>query len=383
MMEALIRHGTLDYTFEINESQADLARCFPQNSRFQVVENLRRQIPWAMWMDGCHPRFPHLDAVRDWLYRELLGGWSVAGLRYGQRVKRIRAEVCHVPFEGVPFWPRQFGLVYTQTVHDFQPEYLPELQHPQTLKSLASGYQVYRRASAVCVLGETCKADAIKYARLNPDRVFVTPYGLWEVLPPSAPEFQQQLRERFQLPPSFIFYPAPTRVQKNHARLVRALAALKKKGLRISMVTTGKQQPYYDELHAIICDLGMEEDVIFTDFVDLLTLYALYDMATAVVLPTLFEGATGIPLLEALSKGKAIAAARVCEIPNTLGDSGLLFDPYSEAEIAAAVQRLWESPSLRAELSRKAQNTNRGRSWEQFAKATEAAFRYANDHPND
>jgi glycosyltransferase involved in cell wall biosynthesis len=323
-----------------------------------------------------------MDATRDQVYRKLFGGWSVSKFMYARSAKRLGADICHYPFQDLPFWPRQKRLPYTQLVHDFRQEHLPELETRASMDGLRAEYWGHRQAGALCVLGEACKADAIKFARVKPERIFVTPYGPWEVEAPSPPEFQGVIRERYNLPDQFIFYPAPTRVHKNHARLIRALASLKKGGCRIPLVTTGKQQPYYEELRQLVCDLGMDAEVLFTDYVDLQTLYALYDMAAAVVLPTLFEGATGIPLLEALSKGKPIAAARVCEIPNTLGDSGLLFDPYSEAEIAVAVKRLWESPSLRAELSSKAQQISRGRSWEQFAKATEAAFRHANDHPN-
>ena len=363
MMESLIRYGSFQYTFEINQSQADLAEGLDLARRFCFIDNLRGRLPKALWVDGHHPRFRRLDTIRDWVYRKLLGDWSVSKFLFGQQVNRISAELCHCPFEELPFWARQKGFLYTQLVHDFQAAHLPELQTRERLRRLESYYEGYRRASAVCVLGETCKQDAIRFAKLSPERIFVTPYGAWQTPPPASLELRDQVRRRFGLPEEFIFYPAPTRVHKNHARLIRALAALKKKGMRIPLVTTGKQQPYYAELWSIICHLGMQADVIFTDYIDLKTLYAIYDMATAVVLPTLFEGATGIPLLEALTKGKPIAAARICEIPAVLGDNGLIFDPCSEAEIAAAVGRLWESPSFREELSAKAKQASQQRSW--------------------
>ena len=147
-------------------------------------------------------------------------------------------------------------------------------------------------------------------------------------------------------------------------------------------MTTGKQQPHFDRVQAVIRELGMRDEVIFTDYVGLDTLYALYEMASAVVLPTLFEGGTGIPLLEAMAKGKPVAAARVCEIPETLAEAGLLFDPYSESEISSTIERLWESADLRSRLAEKARRSNSGRSWARFAEATEAAFLHAYNHPN-
>ncbi len=382
MMEALARYGSFEYTFEINDSQTDLMAKHGLNRRLRSVCDLRKGIPWSIWADGIHPQFSWLDTARDGVYRNLLRGWSISKFSYGRAAAGLGADVCHYPFQDLAFLPDRIGMIYTQVAHDFRQEHLPELESKKTMNRLRGDYEGYRRASALCVLGETCKEDAVRFAGVNPERVFVTPYGPWEVLPPASTQFQQSLRERFQLPDAFIFYPAPTRVHKNHARLVRALSGLKRNNCRVPLVTTGKQQPYYNELRALIRGLNMEQEVIFTDYVDLTTLYALYDMATAVVLPTLFEGATGIPLLEALSKGKPIAAARVCEIPAALGESGLLFDPHSEKEIANAVLRLWESPKLREDLANRALKSNLERSWGRFTKATEAALRWAYHHPN-
>ncbi len=381
MVESLIRHGTLEYTFEINDSQIDIAHRHSGNPRVRFIPNLRTQIPRTFWIDGHHPRFRSLDAGRDWVYQKLLGGWSLSKSSFARQAKRTGAGLVHYPFQDLPLWHHCKGLNYSQMAYDFRQEHLPKLETNQSLNRLRSQYDTYRHASALCVLGKSCKEDAMRFAHVEPDRIFVTPFGPWEVSPPASAEFREKLREQFGLPDAFVFYPAPTRVHKNHARLVRALAALKKKGMRVPLVTTGKQPPYYEELMAIIRESGMHQDVIFTDYVNLETLYALYDLATVVVLPTLFEGATGIPLLEAMSKGKPIAAARVCEIPTGLGDSGLMFDPYSESEIASAVEQLWESPSLREQFSAMARQADQRRSWKAFAETTEKAFKYAHDHP--
>ncbi len=366
---------------ELSQSQADLATLLQCRPGVRLVPEFIEQVSrFARWMDGSHPHFLSLDAIRDAAYFASLPGWSVAGQCFRSQLQKSKSDVYHAPFQELPFSPYGKGLVYVQHAHDFQPEHLPYLQTKRRLRFKRVEYAGYRRASALLVLGESVKQDAIRFAGLEPDRVFVTPYGPVE-LPPVSQSFRDKVRETFRLPNSFIFYPAPTRVHKNHTGLIRALAQLKNEGVLIPLVTTGKQQPHFEVVQACIAELGMYNDVIFTDYTDLPTLSALYDMAHGVVLPTLFEGGTGLPLLEAFSKGKPIAAAAVCDIPEAVGSNGALFDPLSESEIVAAVRHLWQNSSNREPPKKETIPGVNRRTWSHFARQCETAYSYALDHP--
>ena len=85
----------------------------------------------------------------------------------------------------------------------------------------------------------------------------------------------------------------------------------------------------------------------------------------------------GLPVLEAMARGAPVACSRGGALGEVAGDAALLFDPHSEPEIAAAIERLLtdrgEAQRLRAAgRGRAAQFT-----WAATATGTMACYRRA------
>ena len=87
------------------------------------------------------------------------------------------------------------------------------------------------------------------------------------------------------------------------------------------------------------------------------------------VLPSLSEG-FGLPVVEAMACGLPVAASRRSSLPEVLGDAGLLFDPTSPDDIAAALTRLLDDPELRDRLRLRGLERSRHYSWERGARET-------------
>jgi glycosyltransferase involved in cell wall biosynthesis len=75
-------------------------------------------------------------------------------------------------------------------------------------------------------------------------------------------------------------------------------------------------------------------------------------------------------VLEAMSAGLPIACAGRSAMPEILGEAGVYFDPEKSATIAAALRRLIESPTLRAEKASAAFTRSKAFSWERCAEET-------------
>jgi O-antigen biosynthesis alpha-1,3-mannosyltransferase len=71
----------------------------------------------------------------------------------------------------------------------------------------------------------------------------------------------------------------------------------------------------------------------------------LYAGAAAFVYPSLSEG-FGLPPLEAMAAGTPVITSATSAIPEITAGAAWLIDPRSPSEIASAIQRLVESPSL-------------------------------------
>jgi glycosyltransferase involved in cell wall biosynthesis len=121
------------------------------------------------------------------------------------------------------------------------------------------------------------------------------------------------------------------------------------------------------ELRAKIdADPALRARAVFTGYVSDDDLVALYNGAVALVLPSLLEG-FGLPAVEAMACGTPVLASRVGSLPEVVGDAGLLFDPQSAEEMAAAIRSVVDDPGLRGDLARRASDRARRFTWERAA----------------
>ena len=117
-------------------------------------------------------------------------------------------------------------------------------------------------------------------------------------------------------------------------------------------------------------------DVEFLGRVSDAELIDLYRGAAAYLDPTLFEG-FGYGVLEAMSCGAPVVASNATSIPEIVGDAGLLCDPLSAEDVAAALRRVLDEPGLAEELRRRGLARAAEFSWERTAAGLLAAVRAA------
>lgn len=147
----------------------------------------------------------------------------------------------------------------------------------------------------------------------------------------------------------YLFYPAQFWSHKDHLTALRALRALRDRGLDIGLVFCGGDQGNRSWVEAECKRLDLADDVEFEGFVTRERLLALYRDALALVYPSWF-GPENLPPLEAFALGCPVVAARVSGSEEQLGDAALLFEPGNEISLASAIERLWSEHDLRKRL---------------------------------
>ena len=93
----------------------------------------------------------------------------------------------------------------------------------------------------------------------------------------------------------------------------------------------------------------MEENVVFTGYVDDSDLPALYSMAKVFAYPSLHEG-FGIPLLEAMACGAPVVTSDTSALPDVAGNAAVLVDPTSTESIARGLARILGDEASRSLL---------------------------------
>ncbi|MFX0203053.1 MAG: glycosyltransferase family 4 protein [Candidatus Hodarchaeota archaeon] len=135
---------------------------------------------------------------------------------------------------------------------------------------------------------------------------------------------------------------------------------------------------FYTIVHHKIEELNLIDDIhIIRDVSDEEMPY-FYNGATALLLPSLYEG-FGLPALEAMACGTPVIASKVCSIPEVVGDSALLVDPHSTSSIAEAISRILSDDNLRKNLAMRGLRRSKLFSWEKTARQTLKVYEHATE----
>jgi O-antigen biosynthesis alpha-1,2-mannosyltransferase len=227
------------------------------------------------------------------------------------------------------------------------------------------------KADAIIAVSEITRQHVMQYLDVEPDRVVTVYSGMGDAYRTTKdPERLRAVREKYRLPERFFLYAGAIYPPKNFARLVRAFAKVgPPRGMHL--VVAGGENRFLSEHELREPEaLGITDWVHWPGWIDgEEDLAALYAMAEALLLPSLFE-ACPLPLLEAMAAGCPIVTADRYGTKELADGAGLLVDPESVDSIAAGMVRVVEDPGLRAEMIGAGRTRSQAFSWPRCAKET-------------
>jgi glycosyltransferase involved in cell wall biosynthesis len=338
-----------------------------------VVRSRRPGTPRESW------RRRVVAPARQLLLRLLSGAghshaWPEAPLSDGF-FESLGVDVVHFPEQGYELC----ALPTVYNPHDLQHRHFPQFFSARTI---AAREVVYRTgcslARVVPVASEWIRDDLIREYGVHPSRIAVIPWAapteIWER---PTPAHLVEVRERLSLPGRFVLYPAMTWPHKNHVRLLEALAVAHGGGAGcVSLVCTGAKTPHFATIEGTARELGLLQSVFFTGMLSPADLVAVYAMATMVIVPSLYEAASG-PLFEAWWAERPAAVARVTSLPQQAGDAAVMFDPFDTVDIARAITALMTDNELREKMVEAGRRRLAEFSWERVARSYRAVYRRA------
>lgn len=256
----------------------------------------------------------------------------------------VEAQYCKIP--------------YVITPQDVRDKY--NTQKPDTIRRLKDLFKNYadrsaiRNASAIVCESNFVKHDIIDYYGVSADKIMLA------VCPPAiaakpipTPKAFTELADKYNLPARYLFYPAHLIEDKNHIRLIEAIDIIRQKhGMTVNLALAGSKKGHFDVIMDKIKGLGLENNIKYLGYVDDEDMPHLYQYATALVMPTLFESVS-LPIWEAFHLGTAVISSNVCALPEQVGDAGVIFDPLSPQDMAEKIYTVWQDEKLRQTLIQK------------------------------
>ncbi|HEY6638987.1 MAG TPA: glycosyltransferase family 1 protein [Solirubrobacterales bacterium] len=327
---------------------------------------------------AIHPRLGYPRRRARAIRQGLLERLPRIGSRFFVRrsdgtVEASGAAVIHFPFQDA--FLTDVPSLYQP--HDLQHVHLPELFSPWVRARRDVVYRTHcARAAMVVSMTSWGKRDLEQHFGLAEEKVAVVPgASVLREYPTPTERDLEALRSRLDLPGRFLLYPAQTWPHKNHRRLFEALAALRReRGMEIPLACPGKREQGFGEIDGLARELGLASLVRFPGFVSPLELRGLYELASGLVFPSLFEG-WGLPICEAFDAGLPVASSNATGLPNVVGDAGLLFDPTDIEEMAEQIARLWDEKQLRESLRERGAKRSERFSFERTARLFRAHYR--------
>lgn len=277
-------------------------------------------------------------------YRRL--GWDL-----GRMVRYDRPDLIHVQYTA-PLFTKIPTVV---TVHDVSflkhPEFFTSPRRSQLLVTVA---RTVKRAARILTVSQF-SCDAIMDAYNVPaSRITVVPNA-------ANPEFrvigresaQKAAREHLGFDAPFVLSVGDLQPRKNQIGLIAAFSKLLSDHPRLKhhLVLTGKETWFTPKVRDAARNCGFAERIHFTGFISDSALLQLYNACECFVFPSFYEG-FGLPILEAMACGRAVACSNTSAMPEVADGAGLLFDPHRVEEITRAMRDLMLESELRGRMER-------------------------------
>lgn len=280
-----------------------------------------------------------------------------------------RPDLIHVQYTA----PLACPVPVVVSVHDIS--FLTHPRYFQPLRSLQLRITVertIRMASRVLTPSEFSRQEILRAYRVDPERVVTihnAASGSFRPVKHAGSAARVEAEYRFGAP--FILTVGDLQPRKNHIALIRAFAKLIRAEPQLPhhLVLAGQESWFGGEVRRAAAASAVADRVHFTGFVpddEILDLYAACDLF---VFPSLYEG-FGLPILEAMACGKAVACSQTTAMPEVADSAAILFNPESVDSIALAMRDLLLDAELRSRMERLGQQRASLFSWKDAARKT-------------
>jgi glycosyltransferase involved in cell wall biosynthesis len=286
-----------------------------------------------------------------------------------RRLREDKPDLIHVQYTA----PLACPVPVIVTVHDVSFVEHPEFfTRTRALQLRLTVRRTVRAAARVLTPSEFSKRAILKVFDLPDERVVVVPNAVSEAFRPRpAAHAAAEIHRRYGIPTPFLLTVGDLQPRKNHEGLIAAFAELIRHypHLPHRLVIVGQDTWYGERVRRAAARSGLAHRIHFPGFVpdeDLLRFYAACEVF---VFPSLYEG-FGLPVLEAMASGRAVACSNTTAMPEVADAAAILFDPRSPGEMMRALRDLLTDPELRAHRERLGLKRAASFSWIGAAEAT-------------
>ena len=254
-------------------------------------------------------------------------------------------DVIHYPyfdffFHTLPIFKKANRVV--ATIHDVIPLIFPN-HFPQGIKAkfnFSLQKLALKNIDGVICVSKTTKNDVVNKLSVPKDKVHVVYSAQGQKFKKLYDKNQLfNVSNKFKLPQNFFLFVGDVNWNKNIIGLLEAVALAE-----INLVMVGKALvdvalAQVRQIDKKIKDLGIDSKITKTGYVSDEDLCAIYNLATATVMPSFYEG-FGFPVLESMACQTPVIASKEASISEVAGDAAIYFNARDPKDIASKISHL-------------------------------------------
>lgn len=292
--------------------------------------------------------------------------WTQLALPFKLYTQREKLDVFFSPSHYSPRFSPFPRVIYLMDLwHHRHPEQFDK----KDLYQLTSweGYSV-KNSAHILTISNFSKSEIVKFYQCPKGKITVAHPGFDRYQLADSASKIKKIKKKLGIKGKYLVYLGTLQPKKNLVRLVEAFGQVAKKRPEVSLVIAGKKGWLFEEIFTKVKELRLEERVIFPGFIAEEDKPYLLAGGEAFVFPSLYEG-FGIPVLESMSLGVPVVAAKAGSLPEIGGEAAIYCDPYQTESIAESMEKVLQlNKKERNEIIVKGEKQAKQFSWEKCAR---------------
>ena len=263
-------------------------------------------------------------------------------------INNADCDLYHGLSHELPFQSKRLNCPAIVTIHDTIFKVSPELFPALDRKIYDIKWKYSCKASDLIIaVSQHTKQDIIKYYGVDDDKIKVIPPPV-NFKSTVSENLKAEIKQQHSLPNDFMLFVGSITRRKNLLGILQAMTLLPAEQCPpLVIIGTGKEKA---AAQIFISKNHLENKVYWVGYIPNWQLPVFYHLAHVFVYPSFYEG-FGIPIVEALLCNTPVITSNISSMPEASGPGAILVDPGSPTEISAAVQTIYDDPSLTNRLA--------------------------------
>ncbi len=214
------------------------------------------------------------------------------------------------------------------------------------------------RSVHLFAISQFTKDEAVDYLHLQPNKISLAycasdeSFRVFNRKNPADLARLHEVSQKYQLPKTFLLFVGTLEPRKNLVRLLTAYASLKHEDqLAFPLILVGRVGWSAAKIIELVENLGHRGLVRHLNYVPDEDVPVLYNLASAVVYPSIYEG-FGLPALEAMASGCPVVTTQTSSLPEVVGEQAVTIDPLSVESIRSGLTKMIGDADLRVRLKK-------------------------------